>query len=59
MNGTTMKIAVMGNGGLGGYLSGRLAHVGQVVTSKELQRWGEDPDAFAAEPWGEAVAWKM
>jgi SAM-dependent methyltransferase len=26
--------------------------------SDELRRWGENPDAFAAEPWGEAVAWR-
>lgn len=27
-----MRIAVMGTGGLGGYLGGRLAHAGQEVT---------------------------
>jgi SAM-dependent methyltransferase len=26
--------------------------------SEELYRWGENPDAFLAEPWGEAVAWR-
>lgn len=26
--------------------------------SEALRRWGKDPSAFAAEPWGEAVAWK-
>lgn len=26
--------------------------------SEALRRWGEDADAFAAEPWGEAVAWR-
>jgi hypothetical protein len=25
--------------------------------SEELRRWGDNPDSFAAEPWGEAVAW--
>ncbi len=26
--------------------------------NQELRQWGESPDAFAAEPWGEAVAWR-
>jgi hypothetical protein len=26
--------------------------------SLALKRWGENPNAFAAEAWGEAVAWK-
>jgi SAM-dependent methyltransferase len=26
--------------------------------SDALRLWGEHPDAFAAEPWGEAVAWR-
>jgi SAM-dependent methyltransferase len=26
--------------------------------AEELRRWGENPDAFAAETWGEAVAWR-
>ena len=36
-----------------------LASQGELQTiSEELRQWGENPDAFAAEPWGEAVAWR-
>lgn len=36
-----------------------LASTAELQTiSEALRRWGEDADAFAAEPWGEAVAWR-
>ena len=36
-----------------------LASAAELQTiSDALRRWGEDADAFATEPWGEAVAWR-